>query len=114
MLYCRFGRLDFLCVHTLSRRGRERGEAAGYVRAAEGRVRGRAQGSRDDQQRASQDGAHGGRGQAAGGRGRALHHQPAGGLQRGRNEHHSFKKRSIALYGCCLLYLARVNYSASS
>ena len=85
MLYCRCGRLDFLCLHTLSRGGGERGEAAGHVGATEGRVGGRAQGSRDDQQRASQDGAHGGRGQAAGSRGRPLHNQPAGRLQRGRD-----------------------------
>lgn len=88
-LCCRCRRLDSLCVHTLSRGGGERGQAAGHVGAAEGRVGGRAQGARDDQQRARQDGAHGGRGQAAGGRGRAVHHQPAGGLQRGKARPHA-------------------------
>ena len=86
-LRCRCRRPEFLCVHTLSRRGSEWGQASSHVRAAEGRVGGRAQGPRDDQQRAGQDGAHGGRGQAAGGRRRHLRHQPAGGLQRGRNTH---------------------------
>lgn len=85
-LHCRYGRLDFLCLHTLSRRGCEWGEAAGHVRAAESRVRGRAQGSRNDQQRAGQDGANSGRSQAPGSRRGALHNQPAGGFQRGRSE----------------------------
>jgi len=90
-LHCRYGRLDFLCVRTLSRRGREWGEATSCVRVAEGRLRGRAQGARDDQHRAGQDGAYGRRGQATGGRRCALRHQPTGRLQRGKNTQQRFK-----------------------
>ena len=68
----------------LARRGGgQRGEAAGDDRAAEGRVRGRAEGARYDHLGARQDGAHGGRGQAAGGGGRSRCHQPAGRFERG-------------------------------
>lgn len=65
-----------------NRGGGERGEAAGDVRAAEGCVGRREEGSRDDLRRALQNGESLGRGQETSLRGRTDGHQPAGGLQR--------------------------------